>query len=50
MVEPIASNGQQNIILILFPAVIAATAIDPKELTAVCKITLPIAVIEIEAP
>ena len=31
---------------ILLPAVMAATAAEPRELTAVCKMTLPIAVIE----
>ena len=46
MVEPNASNGQQKNIPILLPAVIAATASEPRELTALCKITLPIAVME----
>ena len=41
-----ASKGQAKNILILLPAVTDATAIDPKEFTAVCKMTLPMAVIE----
>ena len=31
---------------ILLPAVTAATAMEPREFTAVCKITLPMAVME----
>ncbi len=36
--------------LILLPAVTAATAMEPRELTAVCGITLPMAVMEYCSP
>ena len=35
---------------ILLPAVTAATAMEPRELTAVCRITLPMAVMEYWSP
>ena len=46
IVEPSASNGQPQNMEILPAAVTEATAVEPRPLTAVCKITLPIAVIE----
>ena len=46
MVDPRASKGQLRKIMILLPAVTAATAMEPREFTAVCKITLPMAVME----
>jgi hypothetical protein len=46
MVEPKASKGQTTNIEILVPAVMEATAVEPKVFTEVCRITLPIAVIE----
>ena len=46
IVEPSASNGQQLKPEIRPAAVTAATAWEPSEFTAVCKITLPIAVME----
>ena len=50
MVDPRASKGQQKNMLILLPAVTAATAMEPRELTAVCRITLPMAVMEYCSP
>ena len=50
MVEPMASKGQAKKLPILPPAVMAATAAEPKVLAAVCKITLPMAVMEYCSP
>ena len=50
MVEPSASKGQQKNMPILLPAVMDATASEPKVLTALCKITLPMAVMEYCSP
>ena len=44
--EPSASNGHTINIEIRLAAVIEATAMEPKPFTAVCSMTLPIAVIE----
>ena len=46
MVEPSASNGQARKLSTLLAAVTAATESEPSELTATCRITLPIAVME----
>ena len=46
IVDPKASKGQHKNIEILLEAVTAATTRDPSPFTAVCKITLPIAVME----
>ena len=46
MVEPMASKGQQKNMLTFPAAVTDATAADPREFTAVCKITEPMAVME----
>ena len=42
----IASNGQQKNMASFPPEATAATAVEPRRFTAVCKTTLPIAVIE----
>ena len=46
MVPPSASNGQQKNMLTLLPVETAATAMEPREFTAVWSKTLPIAVME----
>ena len=50
MVPPRASKGVQKNMLILLPVDTAATAMEPRELTAACKITLPMAVMEYWSP
>ena len=47
---PRASKGVQKNMLILLPVDTAATAMEPRELTAACKITLPMAVMEYWSP
>ena len=46
MVEPMASKGQLKNILTFPEAVTDATAMEPREFTAVCMITEPMAVME----
>ena len=50
MVEPIASKGHARKAPILFAAVTDATAREPSPFTAVCNMTLPIAVMEYCSP
>ena len=50
IVEPSASNGQQQNMEIFPAAVTEATAVEPRPLTAVCRMTLPIAVMEYCSP
>ena len=50
MVPPSASNGQQKNMLTLLPVETAATAMEPKEFTAVWSTTLPMAVMEYWSP
>ena len=44
MAVPTLSSGTVRMFMVLLPAVTAATAVEPSILTALCKITLPMAV------